>query len=285
MCPDDISQLERLAHWEAWRITPDFFHSCDSTDFVGVPHNQALGFQPARSGQGYIGLTGITQNNLREIAGIELVSPLVEGEKYYFEMHVSRTFGGLFNTNCNCSVNNLGASFFTQSFDFLDNPAPITNSVQVVEESIISDTTSWTKISGWFIADSAYSHLGIGNFFDIENCDLSYHDSETGVSFNSYYYIDDVCVATDPSICDAWNSISEQTDNSFNIFQPNSNSLEIRGVTEPINYKIYDSSGRLVKSGFHSKSSFIDISTLKNGIYLFAIKSRKGFLSKRFLKK
>ncbi|MFZ6052798.1 T9SS type A sorting domain-containing protein [Halocola ammonii] len=284
MCPDDISQIDRLAHWTSWRVTPDYFNSCDSTSFVGVPLSSAMGYQNARSGEGYIGMTAITQNNLREIAGVELNTALTLGQDYYFEMFVSRTFGGLYNTNCNCSVNKMGAQFFTQSFDFMENPVPVNNSAQIVEESIISDSTSWVKISGWFTADDNYTHLGIGNFFDFENCSLDYHDSESGVSFNSYYFIEDVCVATDPAICDLWNKVSEPENESLQIERIGSDQIRLRGLSESSQLTIFDQSGRVLETRTVLPEELINTNHLAAGIYILSVESGESLVTGRFVK-
>ncbi len=50
----------------------------------------------------------------------------------------------------------------------------------------------WQKISGCFVADSAYQFLTIGNFFS--DFETSYQKTSWNVSIGPYYLIDDVSV-------------------------------------------------------------------------------------------
>lgn len=285
MCPDNLDQPERLIAWESFRGTPDYFNSCDESQYVGVPLNQTNGYQEARSGDGYGGFIGINYNSNREILGVELIEPLSVDQEYYVEFYVSRTFGGLAHSNCDCATSHLGALFSTEPYDNIENPMMATNTAHVYTTDLVVDTVNWVQISGWFTADSAYSHLAIGNTFDLDSCEIEfYNGSPKEIFLNTYYYLEDVCVATDPAICDSWNNLNEQRDDAFSIYQANSNSLKVTGITDPFHYRIFDSSGRLLQSDYEYISGAIDISSLNDGIYLLAIRTGQGNWTKRFIK-
>jgi hypothetical protein len=86
----------------------------------------------------------------------------------------------------------MGAKFSTDLF-YCDST--MSNDAHVFETNIITDSLGWTRISGTFIADSAYSIIAIGNFFaDSVTDTLKFF---TDFLDQSYYFLDDVCVSTD----------------------------------------------------------------------------------------
>lgn len=184
-CPSTTSQLFNASGWSASSYTPDYYHSCNMTS-VGVPTN-VCGYQPAASGNAYIGLLcygSFAFNysaNIREYATGMLTSPLVVGTTYNVSFKVARM-----NASSH-EVDHLGAKF-----TMTNNPAlPITNSAHVFSTTPVSDTLNWTTISGTFVADSDYQFIVLGNHFDDANCTINSLQPVT-FGWNAYYYVDEV---------------------------------------------------------------------------------------------
>lgn len=201
-CPFGTNQIDACQHWLNFGNSPDYFNAC--TPFYGVP-NQSFGFQYAHSGNAMAGV-GLYRRpnapsgpNYREFIGISLSQPLTIGQKYYFSCYTN--FSGQLPVAIAC--NKFGVNFYTNSFDSCC-PPPINNIAKIYTDSILSDTINWFKLSGSFVADSAYTHLCIGNFFDDNNTDTLRIGS---IPDYSYYYIDDVCVTTDSLFNQTWTSL------------------------------------------------------------------------------
>jgi len=285
MCPDDISQTERLAEWNSWRITPDYFNICDSSNLVGVPENDSFGFQVSRSGSGYIGLAGLTQNGDREIIGVELNEPLTIGEEYYIEFYWSRAFGGGFHHQCDCASNRLGVLFANHEFDFENDEMPVPNYAHLYEPELMIDSVNWVKFSGWVEADSNYQYLALGNFFEADSCEIEYLNTNPDEEpFKSYYYIEDVCVATDPAICDLWNKVFETENETLRIERIGSDQIRLKGLSESSQLTIFDQSGRVLETRKVLPEEIIDTSHLAAGIYIFSIESGGSLKTGRFVK-
>lgn len=147
-CPDDHSQIENATGWQMWRGTPDFFHACDLSQFVGTPLNMSHGFQAPLNGLGYGGLIAMAYNNQPEVMGIELLEPLQVGQQYYLSFSWSRTFGGGFHANCDCASSHLGALLTTEEYNSVSNPFQHSNFAHVYDDQLLVDSISWQSISG-----------------------------------------------------------------------------------------------------------------------------------------
>lgn len=193
-CPLGTNNPQALATWfNPTMASPDYYNAC-ANNGGGVPVND-WGYQEAQDGDAYIGVgtSGQTLNasNYREYMEVELLEPLISGEKYYWCMYVSLL------DSTNLASNNLGISLTNT---LISNPtsedlliAPITwNST-----TIITDNINWTKLSGSFIANGGEKFLTIGNFYS--NANTSFIQVLTN-SLNgdvAYYYIDNVYLGLD----------------------------------------------------------------------------------------
>ncbi len=154
------------------------------------------GYQKPHGGHNMVFFYNYSNDNrdYREYVAVELKSPLVPGKKYNVEMFVSLTdYSGL-------ATNSVGAAFFSGELNKRNGYA-IEATPQVYASEIISDAEGWTKISGSFIAQEAYTYMVIGNFLpreevkminrreggkDIPHCKINYCG----------YYVDDVKVVS-----------------------------------------------------------------------------------------
>jgi OmpA-OmpF porin, OOP family len=197
--------IEDVDIWMRFSRSPDYFNSCDTTTDCSVPINLG-GYQNASTGYAYVGFYSYYSphldvdhdENVREYLGCHLDSTLSIGTKYLVSLKVSLAYASsLPFINCACS--RIGALFTTGPFIATGPISPLTNNfAHVYTSSIISDTNSWTTISGSFVADSAYQYIVIGNFFTDVNTDTLILNSDTLCV--SYFFVDDVSVVRDSTI-------------------------------------------------------------------------------------
>ncbi|MCC6250903.1 MAG: T9SS type A sorting domain-containing protein [Bacteroidia bacterium] len=207
-CPEYIGLTRYALGWTMNVNSADYFNSCETIPplQVSTPTN-SWGYQIPRTGNAYFGFYSYGQYNplAIEFFGRSLSSALVAGQKYFVCFYVSLANGDpLVNPSIMCGTNNIGMKFFTYSFPsplISNNLYFVNNYSQINSVNSIVDTLSWTKISGSFIADSAYTHFLIGRFFDNSNVTFSCLDSNNINNRWSYYYVDDICISTDSNTC------------------------------------------------------------------------------------
>jgi hypothetical protein len=276
-CPTLIGQVTKAKFWYDINETPDYFNACSPVWQASVPYN-FVGFQYPHSGDAYMGLcTYSTVMLYREIIGAYLITPLVVGQKYYLNLKVCtgfRPYGG----GDAAATNKLGVLFST--VDYISNPSPINNFSQIFTDSIISDTINWSIIKGSFIADSAYTFISIGNFFDDANTDTMHLNNFTG--FIAYYYIDDVCVSTDSLYSEVWTALSQAViKEQIKVFpNPVNGIITIENI--PFNTSgidIINLNGKIVRSLSIFKNNQVtnDLSDLMEGVYIIIVRRKNGY--------
>lgn len=268
-CPTTTDQMDRATGWSSYGNSSDYFNACapvSAFDGVGVPLN-FCGYQMAHGGTGYAGyiLYEEGEPGYREFIGAQLSSPLVVGTTYHVVFHVSHTGGPSFRNPCG----NQGVLFTTTAYDNA-NPPPLTIDPHVNNASVVTDTVGWTTITGTFTADSAYTHIVLGNFF---------HPSLTPwvnahPVFNdfSYYYIDDVCVSADPADCDPSNSVQASTgSNGAVLYDHAENTLRLTGtVATARSVGLFDPTGRL-ECQVPSAGHLVRLPVLARGVHVYLI--------------
>lgn len=90
-CPSATSPISFATGWESYTDSPDYFNSCSS---IGTGYNvpsTGFGYQMAYDGNAYggIALYGVNTTPVREYFGIQLLSPLVIGQKYFISFEAS----------------------------------------------------------------------------------------------------------------------------------------------------------------------------------------------------
>jgi len=195
---------DRPRNWYSWNATPEYFNACaqplnGADTVVGVPRN-GWGFQHAWDGNAYVGMIAFTTSSTyREYVGAQLVCPMVEGRTYHVSFRVNLASGGA-TWSAGGACNNIGALFTMESnawtsLDHIPNGPPFhyRNMAHVYSAEIISDTVNWVLVEGDFVADSAYRHIVLGNFF--ENYLTDTIPSEIGFVL-AYFLIDSVSVTS-----------------------------------------------------------------------------------------
>ncbi|OFX33447.1 MAG: hypothetical protein A2X08_00045 [Bacteroidetes bacterium GWA2_32_17] len=285
ICPTNWFQISNCIFWDSNRETPDYLHTCSSSNNISPP-NCFYGFQYPHSGNAYVGFISYSTfgsyTNYREMIGANLLLSLVTNQKYFISFYVN--LGG--QNQATIASNKIGIKFSTVQYSY-SNPAPINNFAHFYTDSIITDTAKWTKISGSFIADSAYSYIIIGNFFV---------DSLTDTILLSpgntaYYYIDDVCVSTDSLYCENWVDVKEQITNKEEItIYPNPciNELNVKYynmLNEQSTLIIIDIFGRIVMQVKTKENEFtFNTGKLAKGLYLVKVETANKVVLQKVMK-
>jgi len=154
----------------------------DNTDF-NVPYN-SYGYQYAHTGNSYIGLVfgradstpvnfSLSNPPLSTYISDSLLQPLTIGHVYEFSMYVNAADQRGWQDKVNCEnfdvTNGLGFKLNTfrrnrslgSSVTFLQNPKHA-----FIFDTLISDTTDWVLLKKRFVADSAYTYLQLGYYFN-----------------------------------------------------------------------------------------------------------------------
>jgi hypothetical protein len=243
-CPNQIGQIDKADGWSVWGGTPDYFHSCANATFpnFGTPTNNR-GYRTPRSGDAYIGLFthSVFAANGREFVGRALSTPMQPGITYYVSFYVCKADVEVLGH----STNNIGVRFSTVPYSLV-NPDTALNNAHVWSNAIVDDTTNWVKISGSFVADSAYTFIGIGNYFSDAATTII---PGTAQSNYAYYLIDDVCVSQFMETCEVLTSRKEFVNDFIcEVFpNPTTTMLNLNFLS---NYngevRLYDYTGKLV---------------------------------------
>ena len=172
--------------------SPDYFHVLGS--FAAALPNTPFASVMPFSGQAIMGFAamGPFGNNYREYPSIQLTSAMEIGSAYNVSLYVTN---GESNHSYGYSCNHLGLYFSTEPISQIGSV-----SIGGVPQLEITDqlwSTSWQAVNFNFIADSAYTHLTIGNFYN-DNSTTFVSQSQTETSEGVYYFIDDVSVERNP---------------------------------------------------------------------------------------
>lgn len=299
-CPNSGDQIQYATGWSKYSTTittPDYYNACSTPSTTGVPKSSLL-YQPdSRNCGAYIGL-GIwsyTGNNDREQVGIQLNQPLVVGQKYFlsFLTVMGGTSDGFnyFESPSNNICMRLSTIEYNPS-----NPAPIDNFAHLRSVSIVNDTANWVRITGSIVADSAYSYLMLGNFYDDANTDTTTLNCANCLNSYSYYLIDNICISTDSLLCNGGIDLLPCTvsvpefsmNNSFTLFpNPTSNFFTINSsFWIPFNVNIYNSLGQLIysKNNITSNNLELDASNFSNGLHYITITTLNNQYNYKLLK-
>lgn len=280
-CPQFYPDLDGVVkEWTSFRGTPDYFHSCSSV----CGFNNNWGYQEPQTSEAYAGFTTYHRqiSEAREHIGVKLINPLTIGNKYYITFYVSSGYTPL---QVNIATNKIGALVTTYPYSDPNSISQLPNNSTIYTNSIISDTVEWIKISGSFIADSAYQYLVIGCFFDDNNIDTLHFPYQVVPQF-TYYYLDDVCLSTDSCLCDSCVILPLSVPN---IFTPNQDGIndffKINGLQNGDKVSVFNRWGQLV---FKTKdiNEFWDGTTLKgspcpDGVYFYIIEQKASTETKK----
>lgn len=271
-CPFTINQAITTVSWTSTGGTSDYFNTCANGNAasVSVPLNFAGNQLPA-TGNAYCGFAAYIANNqgqnIREYIGTKLISPLVPGTTYKVSMKVALAEGRDFNFKLAC--NKIGARFSTYALPYLSSPI-VFNNAHVFSQTIISDTVNWTAITGTLVADSAYTWIMCGNFFN--NAQTS-TISLGSPAVQAYYYIDDVSVTKDTIIVKDTVKVTTglragaQLEDLLIVPNPACSNIRIQGLDGISRIRLVNCQGQEVWRAENFVDEYIDIGQLPEGLY------------------
>ena len=269
-CPTMFGDINLANYWSSYNASPDYLHSCN-VNGIGVPSNIA-GFQYAYNGNAYAQIITFDSQSswiYRELIGVQLVSPILAGVKYYISFYYSRAYSYYWTG----STNNLGFRFTNQPYSG-SNPMPIDNFSHGKIDSICYDTTNWSRAFFEFQSDTTFEYLVIGNFYNNLLTDtFGFHTNSAG------YFIDAVCVSTDSLCASNWTSIPEVKSTEVKLYpSPANDYVTISNIYNFNNLEIYTSYGRLcARKNLTSGSNIISVLDLASGIYFINIDKKHLF--------
>ena len=282
-CPGTTNQIGAANYWMNFGNSPDYFNACTPM-FLNVPNSQ-FGFQYANTGQAMAGvITYVWQfspawPDYREYVGVQLLSSLTIGQKYFISFFIN--FSGYLQGWQKIGANKLGMKFSMTSFSEF-NPPPLDNFAHLFTDSILIDTVQWYKISGSFIADSAYNYVVLGNFFDTAQTDTVIFGGPPFGGSASYYYVDDICVTTDSLYNDTWTGLAESlnTGDYLTVFpNPACDILHVKTSNSIDEIQIINALGKIIQTlQANGKDNFqLSLLNVPSGLYLIKIMTTDNF--------
>ncbi len=280
-CPTSMGQINLAFPWFAPATSSDYYNSCFYSPFpipcggASVPNNNA-GYQEARTGQAYAGIgfceLGWPNGGYREYIEVKLLDTLKTGKIYCVEFWVSLSRGCGYPLPI--GIDAIGAYFSKDTLKYSDGDTiqvfNVIPQVQNPEWNIITDTTNWVKISGWFVAQGGEDYMTIGNFKTDANTHtlVAYTNTPGSNGDIAYYYIDDVSVVE----CDTANPLPivypiviypNPAEDEF--------AIESKGNTELITFDIFNDIGQIVYKGSMVDKVVIQTTNFAKGMYVIRL--------------
>ena len=162
--------------------SPDVY--CPKVKVPNSWQNNGFSKENPYDGANMVGITMYGCQNgkphCREYIEIQLIEPLVTGQKYYFEFFIKQLPNSL-------AINNIGFGFsYQRNYQIEDVLMELTPAFQINSPL---EAKTWKKISGTFEAKGEYNYLTFGNFFNDENTQVI---RQRGFNNYAYYYLDKI---------------------------------------------------------------------------------------------
>jgi hypothetical protein len=286
---------------DAYELSADYFNTCNLDSDYATPIN-VEGYQKAKEGNAYVGITSytrnlnITQNNIfREFIQCKLINKLTIGKKYSFTMYVNladrlQTSGGLGDPIL-LACNNLGAYFTTWQYLLGATSLTFPTTHQINFKQIVTDTSNWVELKQSFIADSAYEFITIGNLnpYDSTKIDTVLMPTMVGSDPNAfaYYFIDDVSLVEDTS--SMVNNIEKGASRLYVYPNPVLNQLTVSNNNYSINSievsNVLGQQQNVSVEKLTTENCLLKTSNLPSGIYFIKATDSKGnIMNGKFVK-
>ena len=200
--------FETVLDWVSpLNTSPDYFSRCGTDSSVRVPNLSFDGYHQPHSGDAFAGISmytgfphNVTRDSWCEYLETRLAAPLVEGHDYYLSFYVCLAYHSPAGYNI-ISIDKIGARFTSAMEDtdckgpmfYLRGPAD----VETPAGFFITDTASWTLVSGVYHARGGEQWLTIGSFYvEHVNARLLYSpvNSLDSIHCTCAMMVDDVCV-------------------------------------------------------------------------------------------
>lgn len=276
-CPLGLNSVDSCIGWHKFGGisgapgTPDYFDTCSSFIQNSVPNN-AFGSQSPFEGSAYMGLFTMDYSYwYREYIGTELLDTLNPGYSYTISMRFSRGNRTIYQTDACVASNKMGVRFTTNGYQ-IGSIIPVSNYAQVYQDTIITDTLNWVLLCKNFIADSAYTHLYIGNFFESDSTDTIQINCPIPPG-RAYYYIDSINIVCTSSNC--YSKVNELNNNTLILYY---NAMDETITVKRLEEKqgiilLYCTTGQLILRRTVNENEKINISELSDGFYMAVLSS------------
>lgn len=284
--PGDLWVVDdNIIPWLSLRGSPDYFNTCADDFAFPLGAINPLGYQLPSNGTGMMGFVsyslGLAQS--REHIGINFTQSLIVGDTYNLSFHVSLAYSS--TSGANMASNNLGILFMTENYLAEDELGFLPNFSHFKIDSAIIDTTNWVISEFQFTADSAYSMLALGNFYD-DSMTFALFPFEQDNAGLSYYFADNFCLSNSLSSCDIQLNIQELSlEKSIKIWpNPSSSFLKYGNVNGSHQCSIYSSSGTLISREMSYGGGDMEIHlALASGLYFLEIETKEEVVRRRFM--
>jgi hypothetical protein len=273
-CPTGPGQMAYCNNWYSPNIaTPDYFNACSS--FMSVPSN-VNGYQASPS-MAYAGTYTYVQGTGAHEYIAANIPALIPGGQYKVTIRVSLSDSSTYGTD------GLGIFFYKLAKPDTTNPGVISYTPQVDYTSYgpITNKINWVTLSTIFVADSAYTHMTIGNFKDDAHTTLVLDSSKIGTIWTpfAYYLYDSVALELISG------TIVSSSNNVTNTVFPNPFSdfctLYIGSHTDPYTLSVMNIQGASVYNipDITSDEVRIQRNDLPPGFYYYHLRSRNGAIA------
>lgn len=281
-CPNWDGEVNKVIGWDEV-YSADFFHYCATNSDVIIPNN-LFGYQYPYliADSAYCGLAPyVSDPCCTEFLIGQLTMPLTVGQKYYVSFLVNAA-----EKYPKCFTNKLGVLFSTVTYT-LASPPPINNFAHVYSDSLIKDTVNWVLISDSFTADSAYTYINLGGFFDNSNITISCTNPSGANDSVSYYFIDNVCVSEDSLTCADFSVVEEDAPpNDVDIYpNPTNGKLFINNnSTRSSSITVLNYLGQVIVREWDFDKKMLNISNLPSGIYFISVANDTHSITHKIIK-
>ncbi|MBL0051637.1 MAG: T9SS type A sorting domain-containing protein [Bacteroidetes bacterium] len=217
---------------------------------------------------------------LRELIGYPFTNPLIANHNYYLEFYISCADSAPF------ALEGIGAYFSVDTPFFNGWPGLIfTPQVHSPLGYVLNDVTTWTKISGNFIAGGGENVMTLGVLFPDSALTIDTINTNTLLTIGgAYYYLDDVTLIDCTAV-----GLAEIAALDFQLLNnPVNDVLYFTSYQKITNAYITDMLGEIILQNEFNDVYFnyqINVATLPRGIYLLAVEDKnKRRVVQKFLK-
>lgn len=283
-CPSLLNDMGAVDFWFDHRGSCDYFHVCGTAqDTTTVPLNMP-GYQFPATGDAYLGLSSYSDDDgnpfyAREWVAARLLEPTITGQRYYVSFKVSLTLWERFPEVANRFASDHFGVTLTNDTVYQGDFHSVPNAALFYSDSMVTDTSGWTTLTGSFISDSVYHFISVGNFFDdiVTNAVVV---NVAGNSTLSYYYLDDLCLSTNPEDCGVLNEVpSNELDGLLVFPNPFTTEIVVNGTAGQLDIALVDVLGRSVPIAIEESGLGIRLRTkslMESGVFTLQIRGASG---------
>ncbi len=265
-CPDFLDSIQKCSGWtRPTEGSSDYFNACNDTMtathyLLSVPTNFA-GSQSSAS-NAYTGIITYASTIEDQKEYITTTIPALEATaRYKVTVVVSLADRSQYATN------GLGVFFYKEAkpdSTGVYSTIPVTPQIDYSAYGVMNDKTAWTTLTDTFIADSAYTHLVVGNFRNDGSLTVTPMPGP-GMPY-AYYYIDSVAVE---KVAPASLVRQVSVDETMKIFpNPATDRLGIYIAPGQGRLLLRDIIGKvMIERNISGANTYLDISALPRGVY------------------